>query len=142
MSVDRNGLVVLSRDECLALLRGSHLGRVAVSIDALPVILPVQYAVLGDDIVFRTGVGTKLDAALRGAVVAFEIDSVDPLYHRGWSVLVTGHSTEVIDPEELVRCELLPLQPWLPGSTDRFVKIEAAVISGRVIDPAQVAVAV
>ena len=51
-------------------------------------VVPVNYAVLDGDIVIRTGSGTKLDAALTGAVVAFEIDSVDPIYHEGWSVMV------------------------------------------------------
>lgn len=133
MEVDRNGLAILSREECLHLLHSSHLGRVGVSLDALPVILPVQYAMLDDAIVFRTGIGTKLDAALRGAVVAFEIDSVDPLYHRGWSVVVTGRSLEVTDADEVRRCERLPLRPWLPGEPDRFVKVTTDVLSGRMI---------
>lgn len=133
MEVDRNGLGVLTRAECLELLRASHLGRVGVSVDALPVILPVQYAMLGDDVVFRTGVGTKLDAALHNNVVAFEIDSVDPLYHRGWSVVVTGRAREVTDPHELAACRRLPLRPWRPGAVDRFVKITTEVVSGRLI---------
>lgn len=134
MELDPNGLAVLGRDECLGLLRATHLGRVAVSIDALPVILPVQYAVLDDAVVFRTGVGTKLDAALRRTVVAFEIDSIDPLYHQGWSVLVTGRCAEVTDPGELARCADLPLRPSVPGEPDRFVKITTDVVSGRVIE--------
>jgi nitroimidazol reductase NimA-like FMN-containing flavoprotein (pyridoxamine 5'-phosphate oxidase superfamily) len=143
MAVDRNGLVVLDRGECLTLLRDNHLGRVAVSIDALPVILPVQYAVLGDDaIVFRTSIGTKLDAALQSAVVAFEVDSVDGLYHRGWSVLVTGRASEVVDPDELFRCEALHLRPWLPGEPDRYVKVATDVVSGRLIEPTWCPVAV
>lgn len=133
MEVDRNGLGVLTRTECLELLRASHLGRVGVSVDALPVILPVQYAMLDDDVVFRTGVGTKLDAALQNNVVAFEIDSVDPLYHRGWSVVVTGRALEVTDAGEHAVCERLPLRPWRPGEVDRFVKITTDVVSGRLI---------
>lgn len=132
----------MSRRECLGLLRDGHLGRVAVSIDALPVILPVQYAMLDDTIVFRTGLGTKLDAALKGAVVAFEIDTVDPLCHEGWSVLVTGRATDVVDADEIARCEALPLEPWLQGETDRFVKIATDVVSGRLIRPALTPLAV
>ena len=98
MAVDRNGLAVLTRDECLERLRSCRVGRVAVSVDALPFIVPVDYDVADDGvaIVLRTGVGAggKVDAALRGAVVAFEVDCVDPDRHRGWSVLVTGTAVD------------------------------------------------
>ncbi|MGZ4140125.1 MAG: pyridoxamine 5'-phosphate oxidase family protein, partial [Actinomycetota bacterium] len=53
----------LSREECLELLAGAVVGRLGVSIRALPTILPVNFAVLRDRIVVRTVPGTKLDAA-------------------------------------------------------------------------------
>ena len=43
MERDRNGLEILDRSECLRLLAGSSVGRVAVSVGALPVILPVNF---------------------------------------------------------------------------------------------------
>ena len=54
----------LDTEQCRTLLGSHNVGRMAVSVDALPVILPVNYAVDGDDIVFRTTPGTKLSAAL------------------------------------------------------------------------------
>jgi hypothetical protein len=90
VEVDRNGLEVLSRDECLRLLGTAALGRVAVTTAALPTILPVNFRFDGRHILIRTGRGTKLDAATRNAVVAFEVDEVEPATREGWSVVVTG----------------------------------------------------
>jgi nitroimidazol reductase NimA-like FMN-containing flavoprotein (pyridoxamine 5'-phosphate oxidase superfamily) len=121
----------ISEEECALLLTAGRVGRVGVSQGALPVVLPVNYAVLDGDVVIRTGAGTKLDAALAGAVVAFEIDSVDPVYHAGWSVMVQGRAREVVDPDELKRVRALPLAPWAAGVRDRFVRIATERISGR-----------
>ncbi len=74
MEIDRNGLEVLNREECLRLLRHATLGRVAITSGALPQVLPVNFRLFGDRIVFRTGLGTKLDAATSNNVVAFEVD--------------------------------------------------------------------
>ena len=93
--IDRNGLEVLDRADCIRLLRTVSLGRIGITAGALPTILPINFRVDGDRILFRTGVGTKLDAATRGAVVAFEADDIDPMYHSGWSVVVTGIAREV-----------------------------------------------
>jgi nitroimidazol reductase NimA-like FMN-containing flavoprotein (pyridoxamine 5'-phosphate oxidase superfamily) len=104
---------------------------VALSVAALPVILPVNYVARGHEIVFRTSPGSKLDAASRHNVVAFEVDSIDPVYHEGWSVLATGRAEEITDPRELAEAAALPLQPWAPWVEHRFVKITAELISGR-----------
>ena len=57
------------------------LGRVGVSGGALPSVLPVNFRFDGRQILIRTGVGTKLDAAVANAVVAFEVDEIDPVAH-------------------------------------------------------------
>ena len=98
--IDRNGLEVLNRADCLQLLRTASLGRIGITAGALPTILPINFRVDGERILFRTGVGTKLDAATRGTVVAFEADDIDPMYHSGWSVVVTGVAREVDDPDD------------------------------------------
>ena len=77
----------------------------------------VNYAVLDDDIVFRTRPGTKLNAALSDAVVAFEIDQTDPRDHSGWSVVVIGVARPITDDATLARAGALALMPWADGST-------------------------
>ena len=90
---------MLDRDECLRLLATATIGRVAITVGALPVVLPVNFRLVDERVVFRTSVGTKLDAATQNAIVAFEVDDIDPLLHSGWSVVTVGQAREVTDPE-------------------------------------------
>jgi nitroimidazol reductase NimA-like FMN-containing flavoprotein (pyridoxamine 5'-phosphate oxidase superfamily) len=131
MDVDRNGLEVLDRDESLRLLGSAVLGRIAISSGALPTVLPVNFRFDGRRILFRTGVGTKLDAATDNAVVAFEVDEVDPATESGWSVVVTGMAREVKDHTELAGLESRPLARWASGDDDRVVSISVDLVSGR-----------
>ena len=133
MVVD-DGIGVLDEAECLELLSRSSIGRVAVTIGAVPAVFPVNFRLVDRSIVFRTGTGTKLDAAVRHAVVAFEVDEVDRLYHEGWSVLVVGVANELTDPEPLERALQLPLEPWAPGDRQFIVRIRLDFVSGRRID--------
>jgi uncharacterized protein len=131
MDIDRNGLEVLDRDESLRLLGSAVLGRIAISSGALPTVLPVNFRFDGRRILFRTGVGTKLDAATDNAVVAFEVDEVDPATESGWSVVVTGMAREVKDHTELAGLESRPLARWASGDDDRVVSISVDLVSGR-----------
>ena len=135
MEVDRNGLEVLSRDAGLGLLATATLGRVGVSSGALPSVLPVNFRFDGHQILIRTGVGTKLDAAVHNAVVAFEVDEIDPVAHTGWSVMVTGVARELTDAGELARAQVPPLARWAPGGEDRVIAISTELVSGRRIVP-------
>lgn len=128
---DSRSLEAIPEDECLRLLSHATLGRVALSIGALPAVLPVNFAMDDGDVVLRTGSGSKLDAALAGSVVAFEVDSYDPVYHTGWSVLLTGVATVVTAKSELDRLDRLPLRPWASGQRDHYVRIARQVVSGR-----------
>ena len=126
---DRNGLEVLSRAECLTLLGPHGVGRVGLSMDALPMILPVCYAVLDEDIVIRTGTGTKLLAAVNHAVVTFEVDQLEG--DDRWSVCVTGVASPVTRPDELAEVVELPMPPGLHTLRPHFVRIRSDLVSGR-----------
>ena len=130
MDRDRNGLELLGRQECIDLLERQHVGRVALSVQALPVVLPVNYALMDGDVVIQTGEGTKLEAAMANSVVAFEVDDYDAYDHTGWSVLVQGMAEEIVDPDELDRARAAPLSAWA-GPKEHFVRITATRISGR-----------
>jgi uncharacterized protein len=133
VEIDRNGLELLDRGECLDLLATVPIGRVGLSVDALPVVLPVNFWLdrAGERLVLRTAEGTKLQAALRNAVVAFEADHVDPLGHTGWSVLVQGSSSVLARPDEIAAASRVPLRPWANEATDHWVTISTDVVSGR-----------
>ena len=130
----------LSSEECLQLLSTGSVGRIAVTRDALPVILPVNYAVDGGSILIRTTDGAILRAARAGgAVVAFEVDNLDERTMTGWSVLVTGTLREVTAVSAVLRAEQLPLVPWAGGERRHFVRITPGLISGRRIFAEEVA---
>jgi nitroimidazol reductase NimA-like FMN-containing flavoprotein (pyridoxamine 5'-phosphate oxidase superfamily) len=130
-NVSDDGLEVLSEAECRRLLAATCFGRVAISVGALPAILPVNYGLLDGDIIFRTADGSKFRAALDRAVVAFEIDANDPAEQTGWSVLVVGHAVALTQEHEVERAEALGLRPWAPGTRDRYVCLTTGMISGR-----------
>jgi nitroimidazol reductase NimA-like FMN-containing flavoprotein (pyridoxamine 5'-phosphate oxidase superfamily) len=134
--LDRNGLAVLTPDECRGLLSQSVIGRIGLTVDNVPLILPVNFALLDGDIVIRTGWGAKLDAAASRQVVCFETDGFNPLYHSGWSVLVTGRAEVIRDPDELEEAHRLPLRPWAPRPGDHYIRIRAEHLSGRRSGPA------
>ena len=137
MEIDRNGLEILDREQCVRLLRTATLGRIALTAGALPVILPVNFHVVDDTVLIRTGRGTKLDAATRNAVVAFEVDDIDPVWHTGWSVVVTGVAREIADPSEattaawLKASELVRIPRWALRGGERIIAISLEMISGR-----------
>jgi nitroimidazol reductase NimA-like FMN-containing flavoprotein (pyridoxamine 5'-phosphate oxidase superfamily) len=131
VDVDRNGLEILDRSECMALLAGTTVGRIAITADALPVILPVNFVLLDDHIVIRTGRGTKLDAATRNSVVAFEVDDFAFADETGWSVVVTGVARELTASDEIAAVSAAPPARWAPGPAGRYIAISTDMISGR-----------
>jgi uncharacterized protein len=121
----------LAKSECFELLARERLGRVAVVDGRGPIVFPVNFVLDHHMVVLRTDEGTKLDAAIRGSRVAFEIDGTDPATRAGWSVVVRGEAVEVRDPAELARLRKLPLCPWAPGVKSHYVRILPAVLTGR-----------
>ena len=137
MLTEREGLEVLAEDECLALLDTTDLGRIAVTIGAVPAIFPVNFRLIDGQIVFRTGKGTKLHHASESAVVAFEADGVDPATHNGWSVLAVGVAKEEHDHDRAqAALSVLPL-PWAPGTRHHVIAIVPEFVSGRRIVPVE-----
>jgi uncharacterized protein len=137
MEIDRNGLEVLDREEAVALLRSATVGRLAIHEGALPAIVPVNFAVVAEEVVIRTGAGSKLRQALDHAVVAFEVDDFDPLCHTGWSVNVVGIARELTDPDDLAAVGRAHLAHWAPGPSDHVVAIGLEVVTGRrIVQPA------
>lgn len=123
-------LEILDEGECLTLLASAALGRVAVSIAALPAVFPVNFALYDRRIAFRTGPGTKLDAAMRDTIVAFEVDEFDARCECGWSVLAVGRAHEITDHLELIGGNGR-VRPWVGGARAHYVAIDIEFLSGR-----------
>jgi nitroimidazol reductase NimA-like FMN-containing flavoprotein (pyridoxamine 5'-phosphate oxidase superfamily) len=121
----------MTKRECFDLLAREQVGRVTDNDDLGPVIFPVNFVLDRHMVVLRTGEGTKLDAAMRGSRVAFEIDGVNAADRTGWSVVVRGEAVEVTDPDELARLHELPLDSWAPGTKSHYVRILPSAVTGR-----------
>ena len=132
------GLELLDEEECLRLLASSPVGRIAITIGGLPAVFPVNFAVIDGDIVFRTGEGTKLRAALSRAIVGFEVDSIDPTYHEGWSVLVVGRAEELAGTAAASLADSVPVSSWAGGNRQHLVRIAPELVSGRRITRAAI----
>jgi nitroimidazol reductase NimA-like FMN-containing flavoprotein (pyridoxamine 5'-phosphate oxidase superfamily) len=121
------GLLVLDEDECTELLKRGRLGRIGIKLADDLMIAPVFYAYINNSIVFRTDPGTKLDAAVLQAAVAFEVDDAD----EGWSVLVRGHAHEVQDLIDEAELRERLGNTWSPHERARVVRIKIERLTGR-----------
>lgn len=130
MVVDE-GLELLTEDEARQLLQLGEVGRVGITIGALPAIFPVNYRMIEGAIVFRTAPGSKMSAAANGAVVAFEVDDYQLAERTGWSVLAVGPSEVVHDLELALRAVEAGLEPLADGHRATVVRIEPTFLSGR-----------
>ena len=83
---------VLSERECWQLLAMAWVGRLALSVRALPVIVPVQYYLDGHRLAVCLGHRELPERSLDETVIAFAADSIDPVTRSGWWVQVQGRS--------------------------------------------------
>jgi uncharacterized protein len=121
----------LSEATCWELLRGSEVGRLAVVVENLPEIFPVNYVVDHGTVVFRTAEGTKAGPSREKTSVAFEVDGYDAADRQAWSVVVKGRAERVRDADEAEASVRLPLYPWHDAPKSIFVRVVPDEVSGR-----------
>jgi nitroimidazol reductase NimA-like FMN-containing flavoprotein (pyridoxamine 5'-phosphate oxidase superfamily) len=132
-AVDPSGIEQIDRDECIRLLADCQVGRRGFVSGGQAEILPVNFALDGDAVVFATATGTKLWGSTRAPVV-FEVDGIDPASRSGWSVVVHGLAAEVTDleaPALVERVRAVAPNPWAGGDRPHLVRIAARTITGR-----------
>jgi uncharacterized protein len=125
------GLELLDEPEEMRLLALSEVGRVGVTIGAMPAIFPVNYRLVDGCVVFRSSPGSKLSAAASRAVVAFEVDDYNAADRSGWSVLVVGPSEVVHDLDVTFKTLEAGLEPYVDGPRGAIVRIVPVFVSGR-----------
>ena len=118
-------------EECWQLLRGTSVGRIVFTMNALPAIRPVNHLIDGATIVIRSHLGAAITghASRDGAVVCYEADDIDPVRHTGWSVIATGMARLVRDPDVVALYEK-SLEPWSAGRMDQVIAIAPQTITG------------
>ena len=121
----------LSPEECWEMLRDEEFGRLAYLLVGEVHITPINYAVEGGSLLFRTAEGNKLLAVVMGSDVALEIDQYGE--DRARSVVVRGPA-RLLPEDEAHRAENVPLRPWVPTLKYNVVEIEPKVVSGRAFE--------
>jgi len=130
MALNDDGLDILTEGECRRLLTQARVGRVVIATGGIAVVFPVNYGVIGGDILFFTGDGTKMAAAAAGMTVTFEVDAIDVDQESGWSVLVVGEAS-LAEPRLKARAEAIGIYPWAAGQRHRLVRVRPDVVTGR-----------
>jgi nitroimidazol reductase NimA-like FMN-containing flavoprotein (pyridoxamine 5'-phosphate oxidase superfamily) len=123
---------LLSVSKCRQLLGAGVFGRLGLCTPRGPVILPLNYSVVTESVVFRTsddGIVSRHDWSKR---LAFEVDHVDYVEQRGWSVLAVGLANPIVEEDELayIRRTWSP-RPWAGGERPLFVRLRWDDLTGR-----------
>jgi uncharacterized protein len=124
---------LLTEDQTRGFLATGEVGRVGITVAALPAIFPVNYRLIDWSIVLRTAPGSKMSAAVEGAVVAFEVDDYQLVDRTGWSVLAVGRPEVIHDLAMTSKVLDAGLEPLADGIRTTIVRIEPTFISGRCI---------
>ncbi len=127
-----DSVATLSREACLDVLASHSLGRLAVSAHALPAIVPINYSLRGDVIIFRALDNGMVARACDGSVVAFQVDNLGRDLSTEWSVLVVGLAA-LIASSDALRSLPLPAVSAPGRGPDQFVGITIGQISGSPI---------
>lgn len=127
----------IDREECLMLVGSLSVGRLAVSLTGEPpLVVPINFMLDGEVVVFRSDPGTKLQALSerpggerigRHPNASFQVDLIDPVHRTGWSVLIRG----VAYAAEVDEVAHLDLESWAPGHKDHLVRLVPTSITGR-----------
>ncbi len=119
----------LSEAHAWALLGSESFGRLGLSMDDHPQIFPVNFAVQGKTVIFRTANGAKLRELLHNQWVAFEADCVEE--NEAWSVVLRGQAHVLVDPAEIATADALELPNWIPTLEFVYVRVIPTDIRGR-----------
>lgn len=118
----------LTTEECWEALKNEEFGRLAYRLGEEVNIAPINYAVDGDRLLFRTAEGSKLLGVVMYPDVVFEIDGYDDEFAE--SVIVRGRARLLSESEEH-RVENVELHPWLDTLKYNVVEIAPTQITGR-----------
>jgi uncharacterized protein len=122
----------LSYAECRALLIRGQLGRVAIATPDGPHIVPLNYSVVDESVIFRTTPFSVLATYARNAKLAFEVDSFRDGARVGWSVVARGRADVVLDQDQLRHIrQIWPPDPWADGPRNLHLRLSWSELTGR-----------
>jgi len=126
---------ILDEEECRRLLEKSSIGRLVFTDGALPAVLPVSHALHDGHVLVAARRDSALTGALRGSVVAFQVDAWAGEDRTGWSVTVVGPSRVITSPAEVQRLDDLQLFNRAPSPDRCYVAVRMDMLRGWRMSP-------
>jgi hypothetical protein len=127
----------LDEAECMRLISGGGVGRLAYSGRLGLMVLPVKYMLHEGSIVVRAPLDSTTDADLRTGIrgadykVTFEIDQVVSDREEGWFVLIQGPAHHVHTRDDCLAAWSLGPESSAWHTLEHFVRITPSMIVGR-----------
>jgi hypothetical protein len=90
----------------------------------------VPFRLHGDRVVIPSRSCSSLVLGTSGAVVAFQVDALDPETCTGWTVTVVGPSWSVRDPEEVAALDALPWPSPVVRPDRCYISIAIGLLAG------------
>ncbi|KQR65788.1 pyridoxamine 5'-phosphate oxidase family protein [Frigoribacterium sp. Leaf172] len=119
---------LLSWDECWGHIRRSRKGRIAWGYGPSIDVTPTSYLADGQTIYIPTDVSTRTVMTGTSPWVAFEIDGLGE--DARWSVLVKGHTHQVVSQADDDVIDSLRSHPVRRGPLVRFVRLDPTEVTG------------
>lgn len=118
----------LSRNDCLSRMASVPVGRVGLSLQAMPAVVPVTFILRDECVVFAVAPGSRLAQAAEDSVIAFEVDEFNPSSRTGWTVMGLG----VARHASLDTPTATAPGPWVAGEEGgRFLELEFDLLTGH-----------
>src|SRR5690242_10598672 len=123
----------LGSAECRHLIEEGGVGRVAFQSALGQHIVPVNFQVDRDSLVFRTTPHSELGRLGPASEAAFEIDELDVEHKSGWSVVARGLIEELPDNYETAAIRFFGKDPtpWARGDRRLYLRLTWRELTGR-----------
>jgi nitroimidazol reductase NimA-like FMN-containing flavoprotein (pyridoxamine 5'-phosphate oxidase superfamily) len=121
---------VLAEAECHRLLGTVGTGRLGFTHGALPAILPVPFSVRDGHVMIPARRGSAVVSAVRGAVVAFEVDTYDAATRTGWSVTVVGPTRLISASGQVAALEESRFAARPPAPDRCYIAVQLSLLRG------------
>jgi len=124
----------LDRQECLRLIAPGGIGLVAFDDGEGPALIPVNYVLDGESVVFHTSLGGRLNRSLTamphgtGLRIAFGVVRIDEAAREGWSVMLRGGAHRMSEEESAAAPQV---ESWPEGEREAHFRLTPTSVSGR-----------
>jgi nitroimidazol reductase NimA-like FMN-containing flavoprotein (pyridoxamine 5'-phosphate oxidase superfamily) len=123
----------LGIEECRRLIEDGGVGRVAFHSQSGQHIVPVNFQLDRNSIVFRTTPYSELGRLGPGSEAAFEVDELDVESKSGWSVVAKGRVEVIPDNFETAAIRFFGKDPtpWAEGVRRLYLRLTWRELTGR-----------